>query len=98
MRYGTIDSIKTEENHLMVIVKDAFRMEENIKDYSTLTDDQINPKYDVLVKCLEGTEGGVLKGPFAKMGKCKVQFPLNAMTSSIQVGDKVEIIIQKKIV
>ena len=127
VRLGTVDSIKTEQDannndnhHVIIIVKDAFRMEENIKEYSTPTDDQRNLKYDVYVKYLDGSvssntntstnsstdvnhsvdcgndSGGVLKGPFAKMGKCKVQFPLNATTSQIKIGDKVEIIIQKK--
>ena len=67
-RVGAIESLKepqdgNAEAFTMAIVTGAFRMEEDIKKYAGAE--------------VAGPQGqrGELKGPFAKLGKCKVSFP-----------------------
>ena len=62
-RIGKIESIKqTPEGEYVAIVVGAFRMEENIRAFSGSSASG------------EAGQEGVLLGPFAKMGKCKVKF------------------------
>ena len=64
VRTGTVESIKeTSEGEYVAIVAGAFRMEESIRVYAGCS-----------VRGTEGVVQGQLLGPFAKMGKCKVQF------------------------
>jgi hypothetical protein len=67
-RVGAIESLKepladNAEAFTMAIVTGAFRMEEDIKKYAGA--EVAGPK----------GQRGELKGPFAKLGKCKVSFP-----------------------
>jgi hypothetical protein len=69
IRVGTIESSKAEESTpeqgpgaLIAIVKGAFRMEENVRQYAGCA-----------AAC--GDVQGQLTAPFGKLGKCKVSFP-----------------------
>lgn len=84
VRIGKIESIKqSDENkeETIAIVSGAFRVEENVKmwlESTALTSDG---------------SSGVMIGPFAKMGKCKVKFQSQALQTSI--GDEVRIYLRK---
>lgn len=76
-RRGTVESIKASPSgENVAIVSGAFRMEENIRLHigATVT--------------LDGKEVGQLVGPFAKLGKCKVNINNSA---EVSVGVTVEI-------
>jgi selenocysteine-specific elongation factor len=80
-RVGYIESIKaegTDEVAMVAVVRDAFRMEENIKLYADC--EVVGPNQ----------ETGILLGPFGKLGKCKVKFPDGTRVST-KVGDAVKI-------
>lgn len=64
VRIGVVESSKPEEgtDAVVAIVKGAFRMEENVRQFA-----------DCVARC-GGLEGRVT-APFGKLGKCKVRFP-----------------------
>lgn len=64
IRSGVIESVKPADNpnHFVCTVKGAFRMEENIRIF--IGKKVIGPNGEI----------GQLLGPFAKLGKCKVEF------------------------
>lgn len=88
-RRGVIDSLKSETStdgatQVIAIIKDAFRMEENIRTY-------IGCKVIPEIYCCTSSaqaHTGELIGPYAKMGKCKVKFPADFQGA---VGDSVVI-------
>ena len=80
VRIGIIESIKLDSAGsaaVVAIVVGAFRMEDNIRQYKDA------PAH------IRGKEiSGELSGPWAKLGKCKIVFPLGI---NVTVGDVVEI-------
>lgn len=83
-RCGTIEKVKegTGPDLVMTIIVGIFTQEENIREYvgskASLSDD---------ADCI-----GRLIGPFAKMGKCKVEFP-RSYTNKLVEGCEVKIFI-----
>jgi selenocysteine-specific elongation factor len=81
-RVGYIESIKIEgsgdEAVTVAIIRDAFRMEENIKVHVNC--EVVGPN----------AEAGTLLGPFGKLGKCKVKFSF-VLDANTKVGDAVVI-------
>jgi hypothetical protein len=84
IRVGTIESSKAEESTpeqgpgaLIAIVKGAFRMEENVRQYAGCA-----------AAC--GDVQGQLTAPFGKLGKCKVRFPPGTVCG---VGETVSIML-----
>jgi hypothetical protein len=86
---------------LIAIVHGAFRMEENIRKLTGAPCRLLPPSFPLpsvpslptqLPLSADGNSpdgsAGVLTGPFAKMGKCKVRFPAG---SAVAVGGLVEI-------
>lgn len=73
-RRGFIDSLKEETStdgttYIIAIIRDAFKMEENIRTY-------IGSKAARSTETAQAYTGELI-GPYAKMGKCKVRFPMN---------------------
>lgn len=78
-RTGTIDSIKPNSNNAgcVCVVSGIFHMEENIRDHVGA------------IAVSSGGMRGSLVGPYAKMGKCKIEF-LSA--DKVSVGDTIDIV------
>ena len=92
IREGIIDSLKQETTtaavdgvsiQIIAIVRDAFRMEENIRTY-------IGSKVECNTSSAQILYAGELVGPYAKMGKCKVRFPAHFQGMA---GDVVTIVL-----
>lgn len=77
-RSGIVESVKTGPDGVIAIVTQAFKMEENIKNYAGFA-----------VYCNETVIGEVL-GPYAKLGKCKIKVLQEEL---VKVGDTVSITI-----
>jgi hypothetical protein len=77
-RSGIVESVKTGPDGVIAIVTQAFKMEENIKNYAGF-----------VVYCNETVIGEVL-GPYAKLGKCKIKLLQEEL---VKVGDTVSITI-----
>lgn len=79
-RVGVIESFKSDpgSNSVIAIVCGAFTMEEKIRDLAG-SPAKISGHYPII---------GTLLGPFAKLGKCKISFPLD---SALAIGMTVEI-------
>ncbi|CAM9216778.1 unnamed protein product [Ectocarpus fasciculatus] len=77
-RAGTVDSVKPgSSGHTCIcIVSGAFRMEENIRDH-----------VGAVATAPSGLTGSLV-GPYAKMGKCKIEF---SSTTGVSVGDTITI-------
>lgn len=80
LRSGVIDSVKTnqdvQDGPLVVIVSGLFSPEEDIRTLA---------KLGMVVETTAGVCGN-LRGPFGKLGKCKVEF---ARDDSVRAGDRV---------
>ena len=76
-RPGIIESVKVGPDGHIAVVAHAFRMEENIKNYSGA------PVH------IDGAVVGELVGPYAKLGKCKVKL---FSSDLVKVGDNVIIL------
>jgi hypothetical protein len=96
LRVGTIDTVKAADSaqpsELVAVVSGCFRMEENIRLLAPRSSSRI------VLSSAAGAAGGdplpaQLLGPFAKLGKCKVQFssPSPAFRPEEAIGGKVEI-------
>ena len=80
VRSGTVESLKDEAGGASVaVVAGAFRMEEDIRLHAGAL--VMGPQ----------DQRGVLKGPFAKLGKCKVTFPAGC---GIAVGALVQVMLE----
>jgi selenocysteine-specific elongation factor len=82
-RVGIIETMKSDTAEgdgggVVVVIKDAFRMEENIKSFVNRV--VIGPNAEV----------GTLLGPFGKLGKCKAKFSFG-LSANTKVGDAVKI-------
>jgi small GTP-binding protein len=80
LRVGVVESCKSDlgSDSVIAIVSGAFRMEEKIRDLAG-SQAKVHGHHPIT---------GTLLGPFAKLGKCKVSFPLDSM---ISIGMSVEI-------
>ena len=85
VRSGTICSFKkgaSEDGAVVAIVAGAFEASDDIRALGACSVE--------LVGRDEASATGVLQGPFAKAGKCKVRFPEDA---GARIGDTVEIVL-----
>jgi small GTP-binding protein len=80
LRVGLVESFKRDlgSDSVIAIVSGAFTMEEKIRDLAG-SQAKIHGHHPIT---------GTLLGPFAKLGKCKVSFPLD---STVSIGMSVEI-------
>jgi hypothetical protein len=103
LREGTIESSKVEEDvgdgtkFVQLIVKGAFRMEENIRNHVGAPVILPSASGGSIVALpgftCSGGHIGKLLGPFGKLGKCKVK--LTSMDVACEVGQRVGICIMK---
>ena len=75
-RSGIVESVKVAGEEITCIVSGAFKIEENIRNFAGAA--AIGP----------GQVPGIMTGPYAKMGKCKVVFSGGAV---VKAGDSVQI-------
>lgn len=91
VRVGIIDTVKAADSgELVAVVSGCFRMEENIRLLCSRSSSR------VILSSAAGERDHLsaqLLGPFAKLGKCKVQFssPSPAFRPEDAIGGKVEI-------
>ena len=80
-RTGTIDSIRAAgDGGCVCITSGAFRMEENIREHIGA------------IATTSSGKSGSLVGPYAKMGKCKIEF---SDSTGIMIGENVLIVLSK---
>jgi hypothetical protein len=92
IRVGTIESVKVadsslSDSDLVAVVAGCFRMEENIRLFvgQALSSSSVSAPDGSLIPAQ-------LLGPFAKLGKCKIQFPAApSLRVEEMIGAKVEI-------